>query len=252
MTVLDRPVVLPKMAFLSAWGMVEVGDLPPAMGTNLHYWTTPEARRTLETRVLDTLTSLGLARNGRLNTLWRNTLALLGCPDREYYAFTNFPGGESCSVLVASGGGDALRAIISDDVIALEPLEDRWHATALVDVLPDVPGAAVRPVTMAKGFYEDPHAGPRDIFADPVDTRDRDHLVEVMRRDRAAVHQLYTARREDRHRVRSSPITAIDLAEDGGRVLTYATGDEQIVMEPGTPRGVVQTLNNTMNGLDDD
>jgi hypothetical protein len=231
--------------------MLDVGEMPPAMGTNLHYWTTAEARRTLETRTLAELTKLGLARNGRLNVLWRNTLTLLGSADREYYAFTNFSGGQSCSVLVASGGGDALRAIISDDVVALEPVEDQWHATALADVLPDVSGAAVRPVTMAKSFYEDPHAGPRDIFADPADTRDRDYLVEVMRRDRAAVHQLYAARREDGQRVRSSPITAIDLAEDGGRVLTYATGDEQIVMQPGTPREVVRTLNNTMNGLDD-
>lgn len=250
MAVLDRPVVLPKMAFLAAWGMIDLdGPLPPAIGTNYHYWTTSEARRTLETRALEALATLGLARNGRLNVLWRNTLTVLAQADREYYSFSNFAGGGSCSILVASGDGDAIRAIIDDNVIALEPVEDKWHATALLDTLPDVPGAALRPITVSKAFYDDPEHGRTGPLAEPVDTTERDHLVEVMRRERAAVHQIYTARRENGQRLRSTPITAIDLADNHGRVLTYATADEHIVMLPATSRDFILTVNDTMNGL---
>lgn len=250
MAVLDRPIVLPKMLFLSAWNMIDTGaQLPPAFGTNLHYWTTGEARRTLEDRALASLETLGLARNGRLNPMWRGTLTALAQADREYYAFTVFEDGKSCSILIASHDGDALRSIIDDQVVALAPIEDRWHATALVETLPDVPGAPVRAVSMSREFYDDPEHDRSDPLADPVDTRDRDHLAEVLARPRQAVHQLYTARRDNGERLRSSPITAIDLADDGGRVVTYASGDGDVVMVPGTGSDLVVTINNTMNGL---
>ncbi|MFI7120737.1 ESX secretion-associated protein EspG [Amycolatopsis sp. NPDC049868] len=249
MAVLDRPVVLPKMMFLSAWNMIDTGELPPAFGTNLHYWSTSDARRMLENCALASLESLGLARNGRLNPMWRNSLTALGRPDREWYAFSVFNSGKSCSILITSHDGDALRLIISDKVVAVTPVEDRWHATALVETLPDVPGAQVRAVSMSREFYDDPEHDRADPLAEPVDTRDRDHLAQVLARPRQAVHQVYTARRDNGERLRSSPITAIDLADDGGRVVTYASGDGHVVMVPGTGSDLVATINNTMNGL---
>jgi len=229
--------------------MVDVGEMPPVLGTGRHYWMTTDARRTLETRTMAALASLGLARNNVLNSLWRNTLTVMARAEREYYSFCNFAGAGSCSVLVATYQGDAVRVIVTDDIVALDPVPDQWHATALLDALPDVPGAAVRDVTIAKSFYNNPHEAARHPLAEPVDTRDRDRLRDVMARDRTAVHQLYTARRDSGERLRSSPITAIDLAEDGGRVLTYSTGDDDIVMTSATSRETIRTLNNTMNSL---
>ncbi|MFC3455279.1 ESX secretion-associated protein EspG [Amycolatopsis speibonae] len=250
MAVLDRPVILPKMMFLAAWNMIDTGaELPPAFGTNLHYWSTGDARRTVEDRALADLETLGLARNGRLNPLWRTSLAALGHPDREWYAFSVFEDGKSCSILIASQSGDALRVIISDEVVAVAPIEDRRHATALVETLPRVPGASVRAVSMSQAFYDDPEHDRSDPLAEPVDTRDRDHLAQVLARPRLAVHQLYTARRDNGERVRSSPITAIDLADDGGRIVTYASGHGDVVMMPGTGSELVVTINSTMNGL---
>ncbi|WP_245191896.1 ESX secretion-associated protein EspG [Amycolatopsis azurea] len=248
--VLDRPIVVPKMLFLSAWNMIDTGaEPPPAFGTNLHYWSTADARGTLEKRALGSLETLGLARNGRLNPMWRGTLTALAQADREYYSFTVFEDGKSCSILIASHDGYALRVVIDDQVVALAPIEDRWHATALVETLPEVPGASVRAVSMPREFYDDPEHDRSDPLAEPVDTRDRDHLAEVLARPRRAVHQLYSARRDNGERVRSSPITVIDLAGEGGRVVTYVSGDGDVVMVPGTGSDLVVTINDTMNGL---
>ncbi|EME52932.1 ESX secretion-associated protein EspG [Amycolatopsis decaplanina] len=250
MAVVDRPIVVPKMLFLSAWDMIDVSDgLPPAFGTNLHYWSTGEARRALEDRALASLAAVGLARNGRLNPLWRDTVTALGQADREWYAFCNFADGRACSILIASRSGDALRVVVDDEVVALAPIEDRWHATALVQTLPEVPGAPVRAVRMTQAFYDDPEHDRVDPLAEPVDTRDRDHLQDVLARPRKAVHQIYTAHRADGQRERSSPITAIDLADQGGRIMTYLGENGDVVMMPGTGHHLVETINNTMNSL---
>ncbi|MEV5718512.1 ESX secretion-associated protein EspG [Amycolatopsis mediterranei] len=229
MAVIDRPVVLPKLAFLTAWSMLDIGELPPAFGTGLQHWTSTGGRRELESRTMAALSDLGLARNKRLNELWRSTVAVLAGAGREYYAFSNFAGGRACSVLIAAGEGDAIRAIVDENVVALEPIEDKWFATALLDTLPDVPGAGVRRTVVAQD--------------------ELDSINEVIRRPRSAVHQIYVARRDsDGERRRSMPISAIDL-EESGRVLVYTDGDDNLVMIPGTAREFVLTLNNTYAGL---
>jgi hypothetical protein len=242
-------VILPKMMFLACWGMFDLGPLPTAMGGNLHHWMTGQARRDLEHGALDSLTSIGMARNGRVNPLWRATLATLAQAEREWYAFSVFVSGRNCSTLVASTGGDCVRAVIDDAVIVIESLPDKWHATALLDALPDVDGAPVRPVAVPKAFYDDPDSGRGSVLDEPPDTRDLDALRAVMARPRQATHQLYTARRDNDGRLSSTPITGLDLADHGGRVLTYVTGDDVIVMKSGSPRDMVATLNDTHNAL---
>ncbi|WP_410626450.1 ESX secretion-associated protein EspG [Amycolatopsis sp. cmx-8-4] len=251
MAVLDRPVVLPKMMFLACWDMIDLGPLPTAMGGNLHHWMTGQARRDLERGALDSLTNVGMARNGRVNPLWRATLATLAKAEREWYAFSVFASGRDCSTLVASKDGDCVRVVIDDAVIVIESLPDKWHATALLDALPDIAGAAVRPLAVPKAFYDDPDAGRASVLDEPPDTRDLDALRVVMTRPRHATHQLYTAKHDNDGRLSSTPITALDLADQGGRVLTYVTGDDQIVMTPGGPREVIVALNDTHNALSD-
>jgi hypothetical protein len=209
--------------------MFDVGEMPPAFGTDLQHWTSVDGRRELEARTMAALGDLGLARNNRLNELWRSTVTVLAGAGREYYAFSNFVDGRACSVLVAAADGDAIRAIVDDNVVALEPIENKWFATALLDTLPDVPGALIRRTVAAQG--------------------DLDAIDEVMRRPRRAVHQIYVARRgSDGERCRSMPISAIDL-EESGRVLVYTDGDDNLVMIPGTAREFVLALNNTYEGL---
>jgi hypothetical protein len=228
--VIDRPIVLPKLAFLTAWSMVETSELPPAFGTSLHNWVTADGRRELEIRAMAALTDLGLARNNRLNGLWRSTAAVLGGADREYYAFSNFADGRSCAVLLAARDGDAVRAIIDDNVVSLGPVRDKWLATALLDTLPDVPAAKVSPTVVTKSAQNG-------------------YLDEVMQRPRRAVHQIYVARRDsagERHR--SMPITAIDF-EESGRILVYPDSDDNVVLIPAGAREFVSTLNKTFASL---
>ncbi|MGW5715307.1 ESX secretion-associated protein EspG [Amycolatopsis sp. NPDC003865] len=244
MAVIDRPIVLPKLAFLTAWSMVETSELPPAFGTSLHNWVTADGRRELEIRAMAALTDLGLARNNRLNGLWRSTAAVLAGAGREYYAFSNFADGRSCAVLLAARNGDAVRAVIDDNVVSLGPVRDKWLATALLDTLPDVPAAKVLPTVVTKSARNGGGALP----GHPSD-KAAGYLDEVMQRPRRAVHQIYVARRDsagERHR--SMPITAIDL-EEPGRVLVYSDSEDNVVLIPAGAREFVSTLNKTFAGL---
>ncbi|WP_410628043.1 ESX secretion-associated protein EspG [Amycolatopsis sp. cmx-8-4] len=243
MAVIDRPIILPKLAFLTAWSMLAVGELPPAFGTNLHHWTSADGQRELGVRAMTALTDLGLARNNRLNGLWRSTAMVLARADREYYAFNNFSDGRACSVLIAARDGDALRAVIDDNVVSLEPIEDKWFATALLDTLPEVPAAVIPPAVVPQAVYEGRQA------SGETDGRDLERLQDAMQRPRQAVHQIYIARRRaDGERTRSMPITAIDI-EEAGRLLVYTDADDNIVMIPATAREFVSTLNNTYTDL---
>lgn len=236
MAVIDRPIILPKLAFLTAWTMFDAGELPPAFGTGVHHWTSADGRRELEARAMTVLTELGLARNHRLNGLWRSTVLVLAGAGREYYAFSNFADGRSCSVLIASRAEDAIRTIVDDHVVALEPIDNKWFATALLDTLPDVPAAAIRPAIV-------PDA------AEGAGAPDLDRLNEVMHRPRDAVHQIYVARRDvDGERRRSVPVTAVDI-RGSGRVLVYTDSEGGIVMKPASARQFVLTLNTTYDGL---
>ncbi|MEU8632512.1 ESX secretion-associated protein EspG [Amycolatopsis sp. NPDC048633] len=244
MAVIDRPIILPKLAFLTAWSMVEFGELPPAFGTSLHNWATADGRRELEIRAMAALTDLGLARNNRLNGLWRSTTAVLGCATREYYAFSNFADGRSCSVLLAARDGDAVRAIIDDNVVALEPVQDRWFATALLDTLPETPAAKIPITVVAKPAQNGDGPSPEHATG-----KEASYLDEVMQRPRRAIHQIYVARRNSAgERYRSMPITAIDL-EQSGRVLVYPDSEDNIVLIPAGAREFVATLNNTYADL---
>jgi ESX secretion-associated protein EspG len=239
--VIDRPIILPKLAFLTAWSMVEVGELPAAFGTGLHHWATADGRRELETRAMAALTDLGLARNNRLNGLWRSTAAVLAGAGREYYAFSNFADGRSCSVLLASRDGDAVRAIIDDNVISLEPVQDKWFATALLDTLPEIPAAKIPPTVVAK-------SGDGLAMAHS-NGENHSYLDEMMRRPRRAIHQIYVARRDfGGERRRSMPVTAIDV-DESGRVLVYLDAEDNVVMISATAREFVSTLNKTYEDL---
>jgi hypothetical protein len=152
-------------------------------------------------------------------------------------------------VLVASRGRDAVRVIVNDQVVVFEPIEAEWLASSLLETLPDVEGAAIRSVSVRQEVYENPNARPANPLAEPPDTRDADLLLDTMAAQRDGMHQLYAAVRDrEGSRIRSSPVTAIDLT-GRGRVLTYLSRDDYVVLAPGTPREIVKTLNDTAGTL---
>lgn len=249
-SVIDAPVVVPTMVFLTAWGMQDLGELHPVFGTGNHFWMDSAASRRLHAVTMETLAEHRLARGDRLNPLWTHTLGVVAAPDREFYGWSQHSAdGSYGGILVAAQGDAAVRVLTDGSRVALEPVPAKWLATALVDALPDIGGAAIRTVAVPKDFSLDPDSARSGPLSEPVDTRDLDYLNEVLRRPRDAVHQLYVATRDgDGDRVRSEPISAIDLT-GAGRVLTYVTGDDAIVMASGTPRELVTTLNDTAKAL---
>ncbi|MGW4521066.1 ESX secretion-associated protein EspG [Amycolatopsis sp. NPDC004378] len=245
MTVLETPVTFTVMEFVTAWGMLDLGDPPPVVGTDIHFFVTDDERDELHTRTMDVLTRARLARRDRISPLWFSMLRLLALPEREFYALS-YP--DHHGVLVAAAGDHAARITATGGRVVVETVPAARLATSLLGTLPDVDGAPVRAVRVPRAVFESPPQAASVLDEEP-DTADLDYLRAVMARERVAVHQLYTATRYRGERVASSPITALDLADDGGRVLTYLTGDEHIVLTPGTPRDVIKTLNDTAEAL---
>jgi hypothetical protein len=248
-SVIDTPLALPKTALLTVWTMVELGDPHPILGSNLHYWTPAGTDGEQHERAMTLLTEQRCARNGRLSPLWTDTLRTVAFAEHEFYAWCAFADGSSCAVLVAARERDAVRVIVNDHVVVFEPIEPQWLARSLLTTLPEVAGAAVGPVRVRRELFENPHARPANVLAEPPDTRDVELLADTMAAPRDAVHQAYAAvRAADGSRRRSSPVTALDLT-GRGRVLTYLTGDDHVVLSPGTPGEAVTVLNDTAGAL---
>lgn len=249
MSVIDKGVVLPRLGFLSAWDMLALGDPHPVLGADRDFWMADDAVRDLERRTMAWLTERGLARNGRLNALWKDTLRTVAEASAEFYGWSHYRDGSHGGILVAVRGEAAVRMFADRDTVILQPANASRPATALFDGLPPVDGARVRRVMMTKSFFDDPFAKPDDPLADSIDTSELDYFNQVVAEPRDAVHQLYVAHRDSEgNRRRSSPITALDLTARG-RVLTYLSGDDEVVLVSGTPRETVLTLNTTQSGL---
>ncbi|WP_370946985.1 ESX secretion-associated protein EspG [Amycolatopsis sp. cg5] len=235
MSIIDAPLVLPKIALLAVWEWHagELGDPHPILGTNGVYYMPEGSSERIETRTWELLTRARLARNQRVSPLLIDTLRVLGSADREFYGWTAYP-----TALKRDGGGfftgargrDALRVLVDDDAVILQPLPDhRALAADLVHVLPRADAAPVRAVSIPRETPARPPvaAGGRSPLAHP-DTPpsdpDRDLITDVMTAPREATHQLYTAVQGRGGRVRSLPLTAVDVA-DYGRAVTFTNHD---------------------------
>jgi ESX secretion-associated protein EspG len=244
-TVLDRAVVLPKLAFTTAWAMLDLGDPHPVLGTGLHHWMSDDVRRRLHEETISLLAEHGLARHDRLNPLWRATLRVISAPDREFYAWSGLRDGTQRASLIALRDDEGVCLLSHDTTVEVRPVRVKWPATSLYDTLPTVAGAPIRTITVPRT----PDDEPPDPLTLAEPSTDRDYLSDVLSRPQDAVHQLYTARRDESgRRSRSLPITALDLTNEG-RVLTYLTEDDRITLTSGTPRTMIKTLNDTHTGL---
>ncbi|WP_410666975.1 ESX secretion-associated protein EspG [Amycolatopsis sp. cmx-4-68] len=249
MSVLERAVVLPRHAFLVAWSMVDLPDPPPVIGTGRNLSADDADIRRLHDSTRELLVGKGLARGGRLNPVWVDTLRVIASPAREFYAFSHYRDDSHGAVLIAATDDRAVRVITDPDVVVVEPVSPEWPATKLLDSLPDVPAAPVRTIRITRAEWDNPDSHPADPLAEPADSRVRDEFTAVLAAPRDAAHQLYVARWDsDGHRRRSSPVTALDL-RGRGRALTYATGDDCLVLVSGDTRETIKVLNDTAAGL---
>ena len=252
MTVIDRPVRLPRLAFLTAWELQSLGTPHPVVGINDLYLT-DEIRADILRRTLARLTDLGLATPNGLKPPLQRTLATLASARREFYAWNSFRNGDAGAILVASSGNDAVRLIADGATVHLDAIDGDQLAQHFVETLPDVPGARVRSIAVPTSDFNGGHDYGDPLAEPSVTQQQAARLRELMEAERDAVHQLYAAVRDDQGvRHRSVPMSAIDLSHRG-RVMTFLSGEDQrrdiINLVPGTPAKLISVLKNTIDGL---
>ncbi|MFD2415392.1 ESX secretion-associated protein EspG [Amycolatopsis pigmentata] len=252
MTVIDRPLRLPRLAFLTAWELQGLGTPHPIVGVNDLYLT-DEFRADILRRTLARLTDLDLATPNGLKPALQHTLTTIASATRELYAWSSFRNGDTGAILLASRGDHAVRLITDGTAIHLDPIDPNQLTQHFVETLPDVPGARVRPITITNTDYNgDRDRG--DPLAEPnVAEQQAAYLRELMRTERDAVHQMYAAVRDSQDvRHRSVPISAIDLSHRG-RVVTFLSdgdgGPDAINLVSGTPTKLISVLKATLSGL---
>ncbi|WP_037360116.1 ESX secretion-associated protein EspG [Amycolatopsis orientalis] len=249
MTILDRPVRIPRPAFFVAWNYAGGGQLPAVVDPDDTY-TTADFSRELERRTMSRFEGLRLATSdGRLTQEFRATLELLAAPERELYSWTAFPARpeDNGAVFVASAGRDAVRLITDHRSIQLDPIPPRELAASLIGTLPDYAPARISRLRVPTAYLDGRDADPLSETSGHAD-----QMRYLSRAERAAVHKLYAAVRHDGNRVRSTPLTVYDLARTG-RVLAFTStadnGDQEATMWPGDRTNLVDALNLTLNGL---
>ncbi|MFI5612518.1 ESX secretion-associated protein EspG [Amycolatopsis sp. NPDC051903] len=253
MTIIDRPVRLPRAVFLTAWQVAELGDLPVVVNPDQEY-RTEEAEATLRRRALEALYDLGLATSGGdLTPQWRATLDVLARPRRELYSWSTFRNGDDDgAILVAESGRDAVRLITDHRTVQLDPVPARESAEHFVAALPSRAPARIAPLRIPKAHYDDlgREYDTDDLLAELP--HEADELRHLMRAGRDAAHQLYAATRDrSGQRMRSAPLSVLDLT-GRGRVLTFldTTGGElQIQVHPGHHAHLVEALHLTFDAL---
>jgi hypothetical protein len=247
--VLRGPVLLPKLAFVTAWRWSGHGDPPPVVGMD-EAWLPADALKRYEERVLDVLTDNGVAAKGSLTPEFRTTLDVLATGPTRFWAWTgDIENDETGGILVSIKDRQAARLLRMDTMIRIDAVDARCAPAALVDALPDVRPARFEPVCVAKSRYR-PDA---DAFFDradptsevPADPAERPR--ELMAGRRSGIHQLYVAHNGER----SSPVTVVDVVGEG-RVLTFqSTAGGELLLEfyPGSRENLVAVLENTREGL---
>lgn len=248
-----EPIVLPTIAFLAAWNWQGLGTAHPVVGAD-ETWATERIRGGIQERVLRGLTKSGLADHTGPKAPLRALLTLLAEADREFYGWLQpVEPASTTGVLVAAADDDAIALSVTQETVRLAPLAEDTLPGELAATLPEADPANIDPLRLTKSQY-----APHDRASAPSSGRHAapdpgDELATLLRDRQAGTHTLYTATSaSDGSRMRSSPLTVIDL-EGRGRVLTFlsdtASDDPTINCVPGTPESVANTLESAHHTL---
>ncbi|WP_406629014.1 ESX secretion-associated protein EspG [Amycolatopsis sp. WGS_07] len=245
MTVISRPVRMPRFAFLVSWELAGLGELPVVIGPGQSGWNN---RR----RALEVLVRLGLAGDdGVLEPRYRRTLGVLGNARREVFSWDSLDRevGSAAGVLSAVSGADAVRLIAGGETVRLDPVRPAELAASVVDALPTCSPARVRPMGVPKdrrGVGRD--CGGGDLLAELAEKSGEFRLV--LREKPDAVHQFRAAGRGfGGERTWSAPGCLVDLA-GRGRLLVVVSGDDRrITVFPGRRAHVTAVLGHLVDTL---
>lgn len=237
MTVLSKPVALPRIALNSLWEWEGHGEQHPVLGST-GMWMSDQNKARLEQAVLGELAKQGMARDGHIAPEFRSALRVLAGATEEVYGWVaDIAGGDTGAILVAAQGADAIRVLRDERAVVLDPISPDRLYEHFVEALPDVPAARISPISIPRSSYS-PDSAPveeddfefqmsSDYYAE---TNPADELAELMRAKRTAEHKVYVARRIGGRRVRGEQLTLLDLT-DKGRVLTWLSkaGEEPMI-----------------------
>ncbi|SFQ35881.1 ESX secretion-associated protein EspG [Amycolatopsis rubida] len=243
MTIIDRPLRMPRSVFLALWHGADLGKVPVVVEDTPMYLTEEgAAERAKRTREL--LNELGEAADAL-----RGTLKLLATARHEVYGWTDFGTHQedNGAILVAATKPDAVRLITDAEFVQLDPVSPDELAACLVMAMPECPPAAVRVMRINREYYDN---GGADPLAE--EGGEADELRYLMRVPRDAVHQLHAAVRDGRGERRySSPLSVIDLS-GRGRVLSFQRangGEAQISVCPGNRASLIDAVNRALASL---
>ncbi|GAA1035507.1 MULTISPECIES: ESX secretion-associated protein EspG [Amycolatopsis] len=245
MTIIDRPLRMPRSVFLALWHAEDLGKVPVVVEDTPMYLTEEGAAERAK-RTRDLLAQLGETAAEAL----RGTLRLLATARHEVYGWTDFGTHQedNGAILVAASGKEAVRLITDAESVQLDPVSPRELAACLVMAMPDCPPAAVRVMQVSREYYDG--GGSADPLAE--EGGDADELRYLMRAPRDAVHLLHAAVRDGRgERSYSSPLSVIDL-RGRGRVLSFQStkdGAAQISVYPGNRASLIDAVDRTLAGL---
>ncbi|WP_216215430.1 ESX secretion-associated protein EspG [Amycolatopsis aidingensis] len=211
-----QPVPLPRLALLHTWAEEGLGEPHPVLGSEGCY-VRGSVRAELARLSARWYEELGLADGGRLSPRFRRMLHTLADGAREVYCWSGFADpARDQAVLVSMREERAVRLVVKGGLAWLDAVDARRWPEEFLAVLPEVPPAPVRPVSVSRAEFEG--TAPMDVLAksDPAG-----ELREWLSAERDAVHQLYVLVREpDGRCVRSLPLPVLDLV-DHGRILTF-------------------------------
>ncbi|WP_020662618.1 ESX secretion-associated protein EspG [Amycolatopsis benzoatilytica] len=249
MSIIERPVRMPRLAFLAVWSHEKLGE-PPVVVEHAPMYMTDDFSEKLRVQSFGLLAQVGLASSGTPSPRLRGTLELLAGARREVYAWSHFGNrrGDNGAVLVAAAGREAVRLVTDTRSVQIEPVSPRDISASLVELLPDCQPAPIRPLRVPKDYYD-------SASADPLaeSSASADQLRHLMRAERDAVHQMHVAVRDHAgERTHSTALSAIDLA-DRGRILSFVNQDDagelHINVYSGTRARLVEALALTLSDL---
>lgn len=215
-------VAVPRFAFIKAWEWW-AGTAPhPVVGADT-FWFNDTAQATLEAKVNALLDQAGVAGGGVPTREFRRMLNVLARPEREVSAWVaQTETSETGGILVAFAGRDAVRVVRDETTVIVDEVRPDNLCDALIDVLPDVPAAPMQDLTIPASRYEKVRdesyefgLESRYSQPDPAGT-----VRELLNAPRTGLHQMYVGITSRGGRMRSNPITALDLTGQG-RILTF-------------------------------
>lgn len=264
MTIIAKKVTLPLVAVDRLWSTLDPGPAHLTLGIG-DFWIPEENRERVTAAISDGLQQEGLGTLESPAPELVGTLRLIATATEEYYAWVNdIPSSDAGAVLASAKDGEAVLMVRDRQNMQLEPIPAEKLAERFVSTFAEVEAAQIPELSVPKASFSAELSAEQEAadeetgfsFAyEPDGPEEIDHaakLRELLQARRAAVYQLYTAKRSGGpNRKRVGPYAMIDIIDEG-RVLTFvsdAGAEPMIQCVPGSKDNLVKALTEAQAAL---